>query len=144
LRVFHAEHKQDLMVVYNEYAERNDSVRTRAYLVYHNDERVRRHQRPEFINASRSELLSAIPILSEPPDGESVSPDALCVVPLANRFAFAVYSGNREVSSHRLPVYPDHAGGLKQIALTPLAVAADVGLIGAFLWLQSLDSDSCD
>lgn len=44
LHLFQVERQKDLLVVYDEYSERNKAVRKRAYLLYKNQQRVEQGQ----------------------------------------------------------------------------------------------------
>jgi hypothetical protein len=39
------------------------------------------------------------------------------------------------VATYDLPVYQDLSGRLKQVAITPIAVAADLTIVGGFLFV---------
>ncbi len=136
LRLYHADREKDLLVVYDEYSERHDSVRTRAYLLYRNQERVHERQRPRFIKSDLKHPGAALPVLFS--QAESPAADsglALYAVASTNGPNFTIFSGFREVSSHELPVYNDGKGPLEKVALTPPAVIADATIIGGFVFL---------
>lgn len=61
----------------------------------------------------------------------------LCAVVAPNGQDFTLYSGARKMGDHELPVYRDASGRTQQVLLTPLAVAADLTIVGGVLavWL---------
>lgn len=47
-----------------------------------------------------------------------------------NQDIFVLFSGNHEIGSYDFPVYNDHWGNVERVALTPLALTADVSVAG--------------
>lgn len=125
--------RRDVLVEYDEYSERTERVRRRAYFLDANTRRVSKQHKPKFVNPTRYRQLEPIPF--EPFPG--VSNQLYATV---NRDEFALH-GKGDVSSHFLPVYFDSVTRTKQVLLTPPAVIADVTLVSAvvgfFLWAQS-------
>src|SRR4051812_4609807 len=60
LRLFRNETKKDFLVVYEENRERDDIVRTKAYLLDANRERIKKQQRPQFVSAGSRKNLPAV------------------------------------------------------------------------------------
>jgi hypothetical protein len=133
LRLFVGKPQTNLLVVYQESSERNGSVRTRAYWLNENQNLLDQHHRPHFADAESRRNLPAVPVFYEPiPAGINLPPE-LCAVVASNRHSFTLYQDNRPIASHKLPVYNDGKGRLEKTALTPVAVTADLTIVGAFL-----------
>jgi len=133
LRVYNGVKQKDLLVVYDEYSERYDSIHPRAYWLYRNQERLSRGLRPSFSRVDLSRRLKGVPILPAPLGTTNLPPELLYAVSTANSQTFAVFSGNHEMGSHDLPVYNDGKGEVERLALTPLSVVADVTIVGGYL-----------
>lgn len=135
LRLFEAKTQTNLLVVYNEFSERNEGVHTRAYWLKENQTRVGRHLAPHFTRASASRKLAAVPVYYDPiPEGKNL-PRSLCAVVATNQQSFTLYLEDRAIGTHGLPVYNDGKGQVERIALTPIAVAANIVLVGSVVGL---------
>jgi hypothetical protein len=67
-------------------------------------------------------------------------PEQFCAVTETNGGSFEIFSGGRQMGSYQLPVYDDGWGRIEKIAWTPVAVTADLTIIGGFLgclWIYS-------
>ena len=132
LRLFDAGQQKDFLVVYDEYSERHDTNRTRAYFLNQNEKRVEQHRKPRFVNAQLAHDWPPIPVLQTlPPWSTNFSPACYAVLS-TNQQAFAIFSGTCG-TNHDLPVYNDGWGKTSRIALTPVAVTADVTIVGGVL-----------
>lgn len=47
-----------------------------------------------------------------------------------NEQSFALFSGHHKIGSFNFPIYNDHWGNVEKVALTPVAVTADVTVAG--------------
>lgn len=135
LRLFHAERKKDFLVVYDEYRERPDTIRTHAYLLNRNRTQIESRQRPHFVRTNLLSRLPSVPILQPSAPLDTNSAEKVYAVAAADGQSFKMYSAAREVSFNELPVYNDGVGQAARIALTPVAVVADVTIVGGFLFL---------
>ena len=66
-------------------------------------------------------------------------PPAVYAVISTNTQSFTIYS-NEQGTNHDLPVYNDGWGRTDRIALTPVAVVADLTIIGGYLgcvWIKA-------
>lgn len=125
LHLFNVPPQSDLLAVYDEYSERGDAIRTRAYFLEQNQKRVERRRRPHFVNTNWLHGLMPVPVL-----GATNSPLTLFALVATNHQSFTLYSGGRAVASRELPVYNDGKARAARIALTPVAVAADLTIVG--------------
>ncbi len=138
LQLFDASREKDFLVVYAEYSERHDSTRTRAYFLNQNEQRVGQGRKPHFVSAQLSRELPPIPVWQALPPSNTNFPPAVCAVISTDRQSFTIYS-RAQRTNHDLPVYNDGWGRTDRVALTPVAVVADLTIIGGclgYVWLQ--------
>jgi hypothetical protein len=135
LQLFDASRQKDLLVVYDEYSERHDSTRTRAYFLNQNEKRVEQGRKPHFVSAQLSRELPPVPALQTLPlANTNFSPTVYAVIS-TNKQSFTIYSSEQR-TNHDMPVYNDGWGRTDRIALTPVAVVADLTIVGGFLFLE--------
>jgi hypothetical protein len=137
VRLFDAAPKKDFLVVYDEYSERHDSIHTRAYFLNQSQKRVAQGQRPHFVSIHLASKPPPIPVLYAPPSSNTNFSQTLCALVSTNNQSFTIYSGERS-ASYSLPVYNDGRGRTYRLALTPVAVVADITIVGGVLgywWL---------
>jgi hypothetical protein len=147
LRLFQGAPQTNLLVLYDECSERNDAVHTRAYWLKENQTLVEQHVRPHFTAASSKHYLPVVPVFYDPIPAGMNLPPGLCAVVATNRHSFTLYQANRAIASHDLPVYNDGKGRIEKIALTPIAVAGDLTVVGgciAYLYLSSYSETAND
>ena len=129
VRLFEDPQRNDFLVIYNEFSERNNAIRTRAYWLNESQRRLKRQRAPIFARASSSRNLTPVPVFCQAPP--IANPDwkfyAVCET---NQDMFALYSAGRKIGSYDLPVYNDGRGKYEKMALTPLFVTADLTIIG--------------
>jgi len=133
LHLFDASQKNDLLVVYDEYSERSDRIHTRAYRLNENQSRMAQLRAPHFTNTNLTGNLPSVPVFYESTSIETNLTRTLYAVVATNNQSFTLYSGNREIGSHDLPVYNDGWGRVEKVAMTPLAVTADLTIVGGYL-----------
>jgi hypothetical protein len=78
-----------------------------------------------------SNSLPAIPILNSPAE------HGLSAVLTNKSDSFYLFRDGTTLGFYELPVYDDMSGSAKKAALTPLAIAADLTIIGGFLFLYT-------
>ena len=129
LRLFFSPQRNDLLVVYDEYPLEKSSLRTRAYWLYETEDRVGQDGHVTFVKTNSASDLVSVPVLYTTADLPKNAPESLFAV-TTNDYAFAIYSGQREVSTHCLPIHFVHTGNgiADKIAVTPLAMFFD-GLV---------------
>ena len=132
LRLFDAKPQGDILVVYDEYSDWNDSVHTRAYFLKQNEARILHDHAPHFVSTNLIGSFPSIPVISAavgPKSSAKNQVPGLFAVVAINEPSFTIYSGTRELSSHQLPVYQDHK--IDYEAATSTA-AQDTGKVAAF------------
>ncbi len=132
VHLFDARHKKDFLVVYGEYSERHDSIHTRAYFLNQNQERVALGEKPHFVRVRGSHKLTPVPILQSLPESNTYSSRTIYAVISSNKPSFTIYSGEAK-TDYSLAVYNDGQGQIYRVALTPVAVTADLTVVGGFL-----------
>jgi hypothetical protein len=133
LLLFESDQRGDVLVEYDEWREGNDKIWRRAYWLKENTAHLERAQKPRFVSVEHGPDLSPIAILEAPPIGGDVS--ALHHSAITSNQVFVLYSGQSKIGSYELPVYRDSSGRLLQIAITPIAVVADLTIVGGFLFV---------
>jgi hypothetical protein len=140
LRLYRGE-DQKLLVQYNESVESNDSIHRRAYWLEDNRGRLEERLKPHFVPLARSKNLTLVPVIESPGVPDQASIEDWHAVVSTNGHTFVLYAANKEVGTYELPVYCDASGRVKQVLLTPFAVAVDLTIIGAvlsYLWLPAV------
>lgn len=120
----------DILVEYDSLNERTDKVRRHAYLLFANEGRVARGQKPHIIDSRRFSDLQPVPIYSE----QSVPanpPPALYAT--TNRHGFTLHSPRTEPATHSLPVFFDGVTRTRQVLLTPPALVIDATIVGSII-----------
>lgn len=129
LRLFFSQQRQDLLVVYDEYPLGDNPMRTRAYWLYESEDRLGHDDgHVSFVKTNSAVGLAPVPVCSTTAALSTNSPEALSVVTTVdNDYTFTVYSGQREVSTHTLPLHFVGPGNvtLQKIAVSPLAILVD-------------------
>jgi hypothetical protein len=131
LRLFAAKQPDDILVVYDEYSERSGATHTRAYWLNQNQKRIDERHAPHFVDANNSLGCTAVPVVLASTN-QIAFPLPYAVVATNGQF-FTLHLNNGTIEPHDLPCYNDHKGKIEKFALTPLATAADVTIVGGFL-----------
>jgi len=108
-----------------------------AYWLAEKAARLQAQRNPRFVTAQHDADLSPIPeIEARPVDGDASNGHHCAII---SNQDFVLYSGQTKIGSYELPVYADASGGVKQVAITPIAVAADLTIVGGvlFVWVWS-------
>jgi len=125
--------RRDVLVEYDEWRDRDDLSRRRAYWLEQNTARLQAGRKPRFVRIQHEPDLSPLPVVEAPP-GHVEVPGAHQYSIISNQ-AFVLYSGENKIGTYELPVYRDASGRVKQIAITPIAVVADLTIVGGFLFV---------
>lgn len=129
LRLFRSGQPGELLVLYQESCEPHDARRTRAYLLYRNARRIERQKQPKFVKIDSARGLEPVPVYSAANPSPLQAPPMYAIL-ATNKLWFTLYSSGTFVGSYALPVYRDGMGKIERVALTPLAVSADVTMVG--------------
>jgi len=134
LRVFHDERRDNLLVVYDEFSDRHETTKARAYFLNLNQP-PSSQERPHFVSVNTASGLAPVPVFCTVPTNP---PDLFCTVADTNSPSFKASSSGRETGPYQLPVYNDGMGQVERVALTPVAVTLDLTIIGGvivYCWL---------
>jgi hypothetical protein len=127
LRLFQDARRNDVLVLYNEFSERHDITRTRAFYLQPNLKPLAQHTCPHFVKVQTAANLAPIPVFCPFP---STPPGGIYAVTATNNTSFAIFSDQRQTGSYELPFYNDGVGRAERVALTPVAATVDVAIIG--------------
>jgi len=133
IRLFRSSQSQDVLVEYNESNEGDESIRRRAYWLHENQERLKDHRKPRFVSIEQEQGLVSIPVLKAPAVPDPSLAGGLYAVASSKDDAFTLDAAGKEEGPYDLPVYADASGRVKQVLLTPPAVAADITIVGGVI-----------
>jgi len=132
VRLFYSDRAKDVLVDYVEIRDNDAKSRRRAFWLEPNASLLRERRRPHFVSLETERGLSPIPLsLPVPTDHRPTSDEALYALVSTDGRTFTLYSASKEIGKYDLPVYRDASGRVKQVLLTPLAVTADLGIVGS-------------
>jgi hypothetical protein len=137
LRLFHDDRQNDFLVVYDEYSDRHQTTRPRAFYLHENLKPLDKHTRPLFVSTNLASHLPPVPVSPAVPTN---APDNYYALATTNGQSFSLFCGNRELGAHVLPDYNDGVGKWERTAWTPLTVTADLTIVGGFLALLCWDA----
>jgi hypothetical protein len=130
LQVFEAKDGAKILVTYEEETDESARRWRRGYWANLNEEPPENPFRPKFVGRKAVKGLRRVPV------GEEALRNNLSIVPINETRGFTLYRDGRKVWDYSLPVYEDRSGQAKQIALTPLAVLADITIVGGYIFVQ--------
>jgi hypothetical protein len=131
LRLFYSDPAHDLLAEYDEVTDASARVQRRAYWLEPNAAAIEAGREPQFLASTNAQGLAAIPVTGNPAYGALPGYRGLYAVVSTNGRSFYLYSGQKELGCYGLPAYLTTSGQrVKQVLLTPLAVAADATVVG--------------
>jgi hypothetical protein len=126
--------------------ERHDSIHTRAYFLNASRERLAQKCAPHFVSPNLAGDLSPVPVFRPPGPRGTNQPAGPFAVSGINDQTFRLYFGQGGSDLYHLPVYNDGTGKYKRAALTPLAVTADLTVVGGVCaicwWAERAGADN--
>jgi len=135
----------DILVEYVEQYGETAKTRPRAYWLFAYTLRQKEKTKPAFVHPDATLERVPVPLLRGL-EGTNSLPAGYCALPLAYDQGFYLWKDGQQVGRFDLPIYfarPRATAG--RIALTPLAVAADVVIVGTvvgavvtIIYLESL------
>jgi hypothetical protein len=141
LRLYNAKSKGDVLVVYDEYCERNGATHTRAYWLNENQKLEGNRHTPHFIRTNSQISLIPMPVLLASTN-QTEWPPAPYAVLETNRQSFTLHFASGQSVPHDLPYYNDGQGKMEKCFFTPAAVTADLTIVGAVLGYIYLESQT--
>jgi hypothetical protein len=134
LQIAYAAPVQDFLIEYDEACDDDSPIRRRAYFLQRNAARLQARRRPRFTNPAKLTSLTPVPLFDSPETANLRARTQFHAVAFTNQ-TFTLYSHGMKLGTYELPVYADASGRTKQVLLTPVAVTADLTIIGGFLFL---------
>ncbi|MBI3879074.1 MAG: hypothetical protein HY301_03305 [Verrucomicrobia bacterium] len=141
LLVHHSPAHDDFLVQYDEAKDRSTRVQPRSYFLRENADRLAARRKPNFVSKRSATDLTPVPVLAEPP---ATLPTGGYVLLAPDRAHFTMRVTGWPAGPYALPGYQVSDGTPARVALTPVAVAGDVvmvglvaAIIGAWLWATS-------
>ena len=131
LELFRSVEEGRVLVVYDEEADDGGGRKRRAFWADLSVQPPDNPNRPQFVGTELGNGLERVPVVEE-----AEQKDFSAVMSGARRFM--LFQDGQEVWLYRLPVYEDGSGRIKQVALTPLAIVADITVVGgvlAYYWI---------
>ena len=133
VQLFDAGQHKDFLVIYKEYSELDGSIHTRAYYLNQNQNRVEQGKRPHFVSTNLAQKLPQVAVFETLPASDANFSKPFFCVYSTNTQSFTIYSNEWKMGSYNLPLYNDRISRTAQIALTPIAVVADLTIVGGCL-----------
>jgi hypothetical protein len=130
LRLYAATSPPDFLVVYDENSGRKHTNLTRAYFLNQNLDLIAAKRTPRFVNLDVEKSLSPVPVYFAPYRSGAQPPALPFAVSEAAGQSFTLYSKDGKSEFYHLPVYNNGTANFTRVALTPLAVTADVIVVG--------------
>lgn len=131
VRLFYSKERQDILVRYAESREGQTNSQPRCYWLEPNTIRVNREHKPHFVSPNATNGLTPVPVLAVAPAQTAAPSEQLYAVAGEGDGFFTLYSGNEKMDPYKLPSYPCASQKVKQVLLTPFAVAVDLTIVGA-------------
>jgi hypothetical protein len=114
--------------------------RPRCYWLEPNIPRVNQEKKPHFGSATLAHGLTPLPIHDAPTNPPPTDLNGLYAVARHDDVLFMLYSGKEQPDAYTLPVYRGGSQTVKQVLLTPFAMASDATVVGAVIGYYSAPS----
>jgi hypothetical protein len=138
LRLFYSEGRQDVLAQYVEVRDSDEALRERAYWLHESAWRIQQRRKPQFVPVIQAAKLQVIPLVTSPGLNPPPSNARQYAVVSTKGGSFTLYSTNQSIGAFDLPVYEDPSGKVKKVLLTPLAVVADLSIVGGIIFYLTL------
>ena len=137
IRIFASQDHSDMLVVYDEYSERADRKRTRAYWLNENEKQLAQRHAPHFV--STNSFLTPIPVIPAATNQISFPPPPYARIE-ADQQSFTLFlDDHSQAGPYNLPTYNDGKGKVEKFFLTPVAVTADATIVGGVVGYYCLE-----
>ena len=137
LHLFYSKERRDILVRYDESKDSGAQARSRCYWLEPNTLRVNRDGKPHFVSTKPAKEL--MPLVVDEVAGPPAQPASVELSAVARPYnnCFTLYSGKEQLEAYRLPTYKGGSQTVKQVLLTPFAVAVDATIVGAVIGYYS-------
>lgn len=129
LRTFRHPSNAQMLVTYDEHRERDSSVRRRAFFLPDSAKTLAERRKPSFTSPTPAAGWVEVPVVEA---GRPAPAVPLYLKLAADNKSFSVVRNGVEDGPHQLPTYADQGSMAVRVAMTPVAVAADVTVVA--LW----------
>ena len=146
LRLFYSESARDILVEYNEALEGATTVQRRAYWLERNALAVAPGGQPRFISVKDVQNLAMVPVTDSLASPLPSACHGLYAIASPTGQFFSLCLGEKEPTIYELPVsFAGSGRRVKQVLLTPFAVATDVTILGGVVCLLACygEANSC-
>jgi len=134
LRLFYSEPARDVLAEYDEVSEGTTAVQHRVYWLGPNARAVAAGRQPRFVSVTNALDLVVVPVADNLTNPPPAAYRGLYAVVSTNGQSFSLCLGQKEPEFYALPVYCAGSGQrVKQVLLTPLAVATDATIVGGVI-----------
>ena len=143
IRIFASKTHSDMLVLYDEYSERKDAAHTRAYWLNENEKLLEQRHMAHFVSTNSIFSLTPIPVMPATTNHIDSPPPPYAQIEFDQQSFTLFLDDHSQAGPYNLPVYNDGKGKVEKFALTPLATAADITIVGGLLgyfWLGGLAS----
>lgn len=124
-----------LLVTYDERRERDNSVRRRAFFLPDNAKALAAQRKPSFASPAPEAGWVELPVIV----ADQPAPAAPLYLRLAaDSRSFTIVRDGVADGPHQLPTYVDQSSTAFRVAMTPVAVVADVTVVGVFCGIVAL------
>lgn len=131
VHLFYSKEHRDILVQYDELNLESAEIRTRCYWLEPNVLRANEGRKPHFASLDATNGLMAVRVIENATDpSRLVSWDLHAVAGEDDDF-FTLYAGEEKLDPYQLPIYTGPSQRVKQVLLTPFAVAVDLTIVGA-------------
>lgn len=135
LKTFQRPTSSRLLVSYDERREKDSSLRRRAFFLPDNAKVLAAQGKPGFTSPTPGADWVEVPVITA---GEPVPAAPLYLKLAANNKSFTVVRDGVPDGPHQLPTYVDQSSTAFRVAMTPVAVVADVTVVAVWCGIVSL------
>ena len=136
LQLFYSEPGRDLLAEYDEESEGATKAQRRAYWLEPNALAVAAERQPLFVSVTNVQDLVVVPVTDNLTNLPPSAYQGIYAVVSTNGQSFSLCLGGKEPTDYRLTMYFTGSGQrVKQVLLTPLAVATDLTIVGGVVCL---------
>ena len=129
LKTFARPPSTQLLVSYDELCERNNSLRRRAFFMPDSAKILGEHRKPSFTNPLPAKGWVEVPVIVA---GEPAPAAPVYLTLSADSKSFTVVRDGVANGPHQLPTYVDQSSTAFRVAMTPVAVVADVTVVAVW------------
>jgi hypothetical protein len=137
LRLFYSKEHKEVLVEYDEARDTDKKIRTRFYWLGPNISRVNRELKPQFVSSKERVGLLEIAVAESSRTPARPSLMELRAVARREDEFFTLYTGNEQLEAYKYPTYVGGFRRVKQVLLTPFAIAIDATIIGGVIGYYS-------